>query len=199
MSDVDRLAVLVHELRSPLAALMAIEQAVNDPALPAEDAQRLLLLAVSAGRDIERLLADPELFSVVRVDVDVSELLDAVQGDGVTVRCDPGLAIVGDPVRLRQALRNLIGNGLRHGEHVLLQADADDREVTITVADDGPGVAAGIDPFARGVSGVGSTGLGLYVARTIAEAHGGSLELVTAPGAGATFRLALPRASAASG
>ncbi|MGL6279958.1 MAG: two-component sensor histidine kinase, partial [Gaiella sp.] len=60
------------------------------------------------------------------------------------------------------------------------------------------GVAAGVDPFARGESGAGSTGLGLWLARTVAAEHAGSLELCDAgPLPGACFRLALPRASGA--
>jgi len=66
--------------------------------------------------------------------------------------------------------------------------------VVVDVADDGPGVDPAVDVFARGVSGAGSSGLGLWVARTIAEAHGGSLELEDGHGPGATFRLVLPLA-----
>jgi signal transduction histidine kinase len=69
-----------------------------------------------------------------------------------------------------------------------------DRAV-LEVSDDGPGLAAGLDPFARGVSGSGSTGYGLWLAREIAAAHGGTLDLVPAE-TGARFRLALPRADA---
>ena len=69
--------------------------------------------------------------------------------------------------------------------------------VVVDVADDGPGVDPTVDVFARGVSGAGSSGLGLWVARTIAEAHGGSLDLAAEPGPGARFRLSLPSASAA--
>jgi signal transduction histidine kinase len=71
--------------------------------------------------------------------------------------------------------------------------------VLVDVSDDGPGVDPELDLFRRGVSGAGSTGLGLYLAREIAHAHGGTLELVPVPGAGATFRLSLPCASGANG
>ncbi len=199
MNDVDRLAVLAHELRSPLAALVAIEHALRDGDLVDGDRRRLLVLGAAAGRDIERLLADPELFSVELRPVEVAELLDGLQGADVEVVAEAGLVVAGDPVRLRQALRNLIANGLRHGDRVVVRAAARGTEVRITIADDGPGVPPELDAFARGVSGVGSTGLGLYVARAVAEAHGGSLELESAPSAGATFTLALPRVDAASG
>ncbi len=66
MSDVDSLSVLAHELRSSIAALQAIEQTLRTAGAeaPVLERRRLLELAVAAGRDVERLLADPELFSV---------------------------------------------------------------------------------------------------------------------------------------
>jgi len=67
-----------------------------------------------------------------------------------------------------------------------------DGRVVVTVADDGPGVDPRLDPFSRGASGAGSTGYGLWLARAIAEAHGGTLGLADAPGGGASFRLSLP-------
>jgi signal transduction histidine kinase len=100
-------------------------------------------------------------------------------------------------MRLRQVLANLVANGLRHGSSVTIRAGEHDGAVVVDVADDGQGVDPGVDVFARGVSGAGSSGLGLWVARTVAEAHGGSLELGPEPGPGARFRLSLPCASAA--
>ena len=67
--------------------------------------------------------------------------------------------------------------------------------MALTATDDGPGIEPGVDVFARGASGAGSTGYGLWLARAIAEAHGGSLEVVEAP-RGARLTLSLPSASA---
>ncbi len=195
MIDADRLAVLAHEVRSPVAALIAIADAVTDENVPAEWQHRLLLLAIAAGRDVERILADPELFSLRVEDVDVADLLRAVASPQVSVVAQQ-LSVRGDPTRLRQALANLLDNALRHGGTAAIDARADGETVVIDVWDDGPGVDPSLDPFAPGVSGAGSSGLGLYVARAIAEAHGGSLRLVSSSGPGATFRLSLPRASA---
>jgi signal transduction histidine kinase len=154
---------------------------------------------VAAGRDIERLLCDPEVFSIAPERVDLSELVAGLAGANVEAHAQPGLVVRADPMRLRQALGNLIANGVRHGEHVMVRASRSGDEAWITVADDGPGVEPGPDPFAAGVSSVGSTGLGLYLARSLAEAQGGTLELVSAQGAGACFRLALPLAGDAAG
>lgn len=200
MSERDRLDVLAHELRSPVAALLAIDDAMrdSDPEFTTAGRRRLIELAIAAGRDIERLLVDPELYSLRAEPVDVVELTNGFATVDVEVHAQPGLTLTADPVRLRQVIANLVANGLRHGSRVRIDASGDDAEVTIDVSDDGPGVDASLDPFAHGVSGAGSTGLGLSIARRIAEAHGGRLELVGS-GRGASFRLSLPRADAARG
>jgi signal transduction histidine kinase len=192
-----RLGVLVHELRSPVAALAAIAEtlAAGRASLPVPEQRRLVGLAAAAGREIDRLLADPDLFSVRREDVPVSVLVAGIEGADVATPA--GLAVHGDPVRLRQVLDNLVDNARRHAEHVSVRAAAAGDRVQITVADDGPGVAPGLDVFAPGTSGADSTGLGLYVARRIAEAHGGTLEVAPARGGGAAFTLDLPSASRA--
>ena len=187
---------MAHELRSPVAALVALADAA--PALrgPAER-RRLLDLAVAAGRDIERILSDPELLSLRPVLVDVGGLVAGLAADRVVVTVEGRPEARADATRLRQAVANLVANGLRHGTRVEIQVTETDGEVVVDVTDDGPGVAPGLDPFARGVSGAGSSGLGLWLARAIAEAHGGSLVLVPGTEPGARFRLALPSASGA--
>jgi len=113
-----------------------------------------------------------------------------------------------DPERLRQALENLIGNALAHtppGVPVVVALAPETRAAgawaVLSVRDDGPGIAPSLLPtvFDRFVRGSPSTGLGLglYLARGIAEAHGGALTVESPLGAGTTFRLALPTAPAA--
>jgi len=189
-----RLDVLVHELRSPVAALVALAEAAEAGAsLTPGQRRRLVSLAAASGRNIERLLADRELFSIRPRRVRLEEVLDGL--DVADVILEPGLVVHGDPVRLRQALDNLVANARRHGEHVTVVAAAAPGQVRIVVADDGPGLPPGVDVFAPGTSTAGSTGLGLYVTRTIAVAHGGTIEADSAPGGGATFTLVLPSAS----
>jgi signal transduction histidine kinase len=117
------------------------------------------------------------------------------------------LLIEGDPARLGQALANLVENALRHappGSTVHLQAQACDGAVVLTVADEGPGFAAPAGPLGA-VQAPGSTGspavasprpgrlgLGLAIVRGIVEAHGGRLDIDSAPNAGARFALVLP-------
>jgi signal transduction histidine kinase len=193
--SVDRLEIVAHELRSPVAALAALAGAL--PGAPAAARPRIVELAVAAGRDIERLLSDPELFSLRRELVDVGGVVSSFADDGrvsVTVFGNPRANA--DPTRLRQAVANVVANALRHGTRVTLQVGEGDGTVVVDVVDDGPGVDPGLDPFARGASGSGSTGLGLWLSREIAEAHGGTLRALPGPeGAGARFRLVLPSAS----
>ena len=193
MTDAERLQVVAHELRSPVAALAALAEAF--PRAPATTRPRLVELAVAAGRDVERLLSDPELTSLRREPVDIGPLVTAYASDAVVVTVDGQPSVLADVTRLRQVIGNLVANGLRHGERVTIAAAERDGLVLVEVVDAGHGVEPGIDPFARATTGVGSSGIGLWLARSIAEAHGGSLELRPGPG-GARFRLSLPSASA---
>ena len=194
-SHAERLRVVAHELTSPVAALVALAGAARD--VPPGGRARLVELAVAAGRDVERILADPELFSLRLERVDVGRLVAALASERVAVSVEGHPVARADPTRVRQALANLVANGLRHGARVTVDVREREGAVAVDVTDDGPGIDTGADPFARGVSGSGSTGLGLWLARSIAEAHGGSLELVPGAKPGARLRLTLPAASAA--
>jgi len=185
--------VLAHELRSPVAALVALAEAA--PGVPASGRPRLVGLAAAAARDIERLLTDPDLLSLRLELVDLGRLVSGIATDTVVVSIEGRPTARADPTRLRQAIANLVANGLRHGSRVAITVVERDGRVVVDVKDDGPGVDPALDPFERGVSGAGSSGLGLWLARGVAEAHGGSLVLVSGPGPGAWFRLALPSAS----
>lgn len=114
----------------------------------------------------------------------------------------------GDRDRLQQVLANLLDNAVKYspaGEEVTVNAFQQDSRVRIEVSDRGPGVPADqqrviFEKFGRGQTagspGKPGTGLGLYIARSIAEAHGGVLEVESGPNAGATFTLVLPADSA---
>jgi signal transduction histidine kinase len=117
----------------------------------------------------------------------------------------------GDRDRLQQVLTNLLDNAIKYspaGEEVRVSAYRQDSRLHIEVADHGPGVPADqrgliFEKFGRGATagspGTPGTGLGLFIARSIAVAHGGSLELVSGHRAGgATFVLTLPVGSLTS-
>lgn len=111
------------------------------------------------------------------------------------------------PTWLRRALRNLVSNALRHGGGAArVSLTRQPGSVTLSIADDGPGIPAEdlqrmLEPFTRGDPsrnrGTGGAGLGLTLARAIAEQHGGSLMLANRGGsdgtvAGLTASLTLP-------
>jgi signal transduction histidine kinase len=108
----------------------------------------------------------------------------------------------GDRERLRQVLRNLLENAVKYspaGETVDVRAWSENGRVLIAVEDSGPGIPAEqhgliFERFGRANVGMGKpgTGLGLFIARSIAEAHGGTLVVASSPGEGATFTLELP-------
>lgn len=202
----ERLAVLVHEVRSPVAALAAIADTFVDVGPGTPDRRELARLALAACRGLERIVLDVVTASVRRELVDPGELardvaVTASLGETrVEVAIEPGLPLVsGDPVRLRQALANLVTNALVHSgsDEVVVGARPDRDGVALFVSDSGIGIPeaqqerifeAGerLDPERPG------WGLGLAVVQAIAEAHGGSLGVTSTPGEGATFTLVLP-------
>ncbi len=152
-------------------------------------------------------------FSYAFTDVDVGHLVVEAAAaaefaqDEVPVRASVNGALPhvrGDRERLRQVLSNLIENGVKYspaGETVEISASAENGAVRVAVRDRGPGVAPEqqqviFEKFGRatvaGSAAKPGTGLGLFIARSIAEAHGGSLHVDSAAGEGATFTLILP-------
>ena len=194
-ADAERLRLVAHELRSPVAALAALSEAASSTDDPAT-LRRILALGIAAARDVERIVTDPEPASLRLEEVDVAALAASFAAPGVHVEAAGVARVAGDATRLRQVLSNLVANARRHGERVEVRVAAKGGRVVVTVTDDGPGLEPGLDPFARSASGVGSTGYGLWLARAIAEAHGGTLEQAASPGGGASLRLSLPSSAA---
>jgi signal transduction histidine kinase len=200
----DRLNVLSHELRSPVAALAAIAAAFHD----ADEAgrRRMLELASAACANIERLLRDasPVSLRIERLDAAalVRDAADSavLSGAHVLVKVEPGLLVDADPQRLRQALDNLIGNAGGHspaGGQIDVSGRVEGERVLLTVSDSGPG----IDPvdhariFEAGVRLTDArpgSGLGLAIVDRIARLHAGTFELLPRDGGGTIARVAIP-------
>jgi signal transduction histidine kinase len=204
--DTDRLSVLVHEVRSPVAALSAIAGTLADGELGTEARRELVRLSTLACRAIERIVADAAVASIHRETIDpvalVNDVLAAAGVRGVPIAFaapKEALAVDADPARLRQALDNLITNAVVHGGpgvEISVAIRADDA-LRIDVSDSGPGIAKDelerifdtgvrLDPDRPG------SGIGLPLARSIAEGHGGTLTVESRLGRGTVFTLSLP-------
>jgi signal transduction histidine kinase len=170
-------------------------------------------LAALVGDVLDTSRIDAGTFTYRFADVDLGALVrDSVAGvsfaqDEVSVVSDVQgelPSVRGDRDRLQQVLTNLLDNAVKFspaGEEVRVNAFQQNSRVRIEVSDRGPGVPADqqriiFEKFGRGHTagspGKPGTGLGLFIARSIAEAHGGVLEVSSAPNEGATFTLSLP-------
>jgi len=143
---------------------------------------------------------------VTRLEAMVNDLLDAARIDQGVFQFKPELVdvralIPADPARLRQCLENLVSNATQHSPaaapiSVFLRTGRGARQeprAQVEVVDEGPGIAPEFLPhvferFATRERG----GLGLYIAKRIAEVHGGDLSVESEPGKGARFTLSLP-------
>jgi two-component system, OmpR family, sensor kinase len=195
-----------HELRTPLALLSTeLELAQRRP----RSSEELRAALDSAAEEVDRLTrlaedllvlarADEGQLPLRREEIRVKDLLETVAGrfnQNVEVGAEDGDSIVGDRLRLEQALGNLVDNARRHGAGTIrLEAERRDDRVEIRVSDEGPGfppelLPHAFDRFTRGDEARerGGTGLGLAIVAAVAKAHGGR-----AHAEGSTVTIELP-------
>jgi signal transduction histidine kinase len=218
----DFVSLVSHELRSPMAAVIGASQTLQARwrELTADQRQSFLALIGDETSRLADLIGDvldtsrieAGTFSFTFSDVDLGELLrDVVAAadlaqDEVRVSAEvsgPLPPVRGDRERLRQIVQNLVDNAVKYspaGADVRVSANSEDGRLRIAVADDGPGIPFDdqkliFDKFGRATVDGGTkpgTGLGLFIARSIAEAHGGSLDVDSTPAHGSVFTLELP-------
>ena len=217
----DFVSLVSHELRSPMAAVIGAARTLQARWRELQPDQRESFLAL-IGDETTRLAAligdvldtsriDAGTFSYRFSDVDIAVLvrdmvaMAAVGQDEVPVLAEVATEVPivrADPERLRQIFGNLIDNAVKYspsGEPVEVRVSKADGAVLVTVRDRGPGIKSEdqrliFEKFGRVAAGNSKpgTGLGLYIARSIAEAHGGTISVVSAPGHGSTFTVKLP-------
>ncbi len=218
----DFVSLVSHELRSPMAAVIGAARTLQDRwrLLTAEQRESFLALIGDETSRLAELVGDvldtsrieAGTFSYRFEEVDLGRVVDdAVEAAALAQQDVPVVASVrgalpeirGDRARLRQVLGNLIENAVKYspeGGEVRVSAVAANGTVRIAVRDGGPGIPSDqhaliFEKFGRADVEGGSkpgTGLGLFIARSIAEAHGGALDVISDAEPGSTFTLTVP-------
>jgi signal transduction histidine kinase len=210
------LADVSHELRTPLTVIQGNLEALLDGVYPADPEHLELILAET--RILERLIEDLRTLTLVeagslvlhRESTDLGSLLREVvagyrgqaeqAGIALTVTAADDLPQLDvDPARIREIVSNLLTNALRHTPHdgtVELSARLTGDDAVVEVRDSGSGMTPGqldrvFDRFYRSPDSPGS-GLGLPIARSLVEAHGGTIAASSDPGGGTIIGVHLP-------
>ncbi len=216
------LATMSHEIRTPMNGVLAASDLLRRASLPADE-HALAELVYGSGESLLRILDDvldlskleagrvvleARPFDVRRTAADVVELMTPrAREKGLTLRLhfDDAIAptLMGDALRLRQVLLNLVANAVKFtpaGEVELSARALAHHTVEWSVRDTGPGMdgdtlARVFEPFSQADASVqrthGGTGLGLAISQRLVEAMGASIRAESTPGAGSTFRFVL--------
>jgi signal transduction histidine kinase len=210
-----------HETRNPLAAIKSTaESALSGDRTPAELRAALEAIDTAADR-LTRLTGDLLVLAqtndplagkrreAVDLSVVVAEAVEGLEPDGpekttIQLRLEPGITVAVDPDEIGRIARNLVENAIRYGGPgvtVTIQTRLSDGDAALEVFDDGPGIGAAdlariFEPFYR-VTGTTyertGVGLGLAIARDLAQRNDGRLSVTSTPGSGSVFRLTLNR------
>ena len=200
------LAAMSHDLKTPITRLRLRSELLEDPQARAKLTKDLDEMESMVGATLDFLRGQESGEPVRPLDVmalleslqaDVRETGGAVEIEGVTARPFPG-----GPQALKRCLGNLIENAVKYGQSARVVIDDNDARLEIRIQDQGPGLPPAelervFEPFYR-VEGsrsreTGGTGLGLTIAKSVAEAHGGSLALRNRAEGGLEAALILPR------
>jgi signal transduction histidine kinase len=214
------LAMVTHELRNPLTAITGYAHLMQSKGSYDERATDTIL---RRARHLNRMIGDlldaarleahrlelqrepTELISLIRGCADQVQVLS----NRHTVRFDARdreVRGLWDGERLEQVFENLLLNAVKYspdGGEIVVRIEKRDRQVRVAISDPGVGIAPEalsrlFSRFYRAATVRGSdiqgVGLGLYICRSLVEAHGGTIEVESAPGHGSTFRVILPHA-----
>jgi two-component system sensor histidine kinase BaeS len=211
---------IAHEMRTPVTNIRGWLEAAEDGVVPLD--RELMSSLLEEALLLQHVIDDLQDLSAADAGelrlhpqpVDLADLLPAVadafaasaERAGVTLTVHaPSALVTADPIRLRQAVGNLVTNAIRHtpaGGSVTVSGRTEWDAHVIDVADTGPGLSAAertlvFERFWRAEKSrsrqTGGSGLGLSIVRKLIEAHGGTAAVTSVPGRGATFTLRLPR------
>ena len=214
----DLITMLAHDFKGPLTTIVGFADVLAEEAPPESDSLQYLKLISSSAMRLASLATDTLALSRLEENELVLEIddvdLDYLVGDvarsfahlrpvEITMESD-ALTVAGDVARLRQVFENLIGNAIKYspgGEPVEIHMRTIDGGVETSIRDHGIGIPDADRPrlfgrFARASNarrlGIGGTGFGLYLCRTIVDLHGGQIEVESKEGEGSTFSVVLP-------
>jgi signal transduction histidine kinase len=217
--------IVSHELRTPLASILGFTSVLLDREVEPEDRRRYLEIIAKEGHRLSSLLSDfldaerledghlpldRQTIDMGRIVAEQARLFEGQSAEhhlDVRVSSTP-LPVNGDADRLAQVVGNLLSNAIKYspeGGTVEVVADREDGNVKVSVRDEGVGIADDLQDqvfakFFRGdapASGIPGTGLGLTIARSVVEAHGGRMSFESGEGRGSVFWLELPAVTAA--
>ena len=217
-----QLSIATHELRTPISSILlnlqvlqrtaSLKGSLDEPAvtrlleIPLRQLRRLMhmvdLLLDTAQVESDRLALDLQPLDLQEVVHDVTvRLAEMARAAGCEILVAPGAPVPGrwDRLRLEQVLHNLLTNAIKYGGGRVEVRAWSDGHAFLQVRDSGTGIGAEdramvFEPFKRlpSASREDGAGLGLYIVREIVHAHGGHVEVLDAPGPGATFLVTLP-------
>lgn len=205
LEDRERLFISIsHDLRTPITRLKLRSELLDDDMLRAEFEEDLDDLDMMVKGALQRV-KDSDIHenpTDVKLDVLIRRLVRSAHLARYSVTyADSGMTVRGKPLALKRAIGNLLDNALYYGESAEITVTRDDTHVLITLRDHGPGVpeeAFGslFDPYVRLIHGrernEGGMGLGLGIARSVVESHGGELILKNHPDGGLLAIIKLP-------
>ena len=199
------LAAITHDLQTPLTRLRLRLEKVEDAELRDKLLGDLAAMQsmVREGLELGRSMDSPEPLRALDLDSLVDSVCEDAVDAGQDVRLEARCAasVPARPLALRRCLENLIGNAVKYGGSARLSCSSENGRAVVRVRDAGPGIPEDdlekvFEPFHRLETSrsreTGGTGLGLTIARNIAEQHGGTLVLRNHPEGGLEAVLSLP-------
>lgn len=199
------LAAITHDLQTPLTRLRLRLEKVEDTELRGKLISDLSAMQsmVREGLDLARSMNTAETMQAL----DLDSLIDSVcadaadAGQDVTFSGNTSVSVLARPTALRRCLTNLLDNAVKYGRHAHVSAAHEHGYAVIRIRDGGSGIPEGerekvFEPFYRLENSrsrdTGGTGLGLTIARNIAEQHGGTIKLRNHSEGGLEVTVALP-------
>jgi len=201
------LGAMSHDLKTPITRMRLRAEMLEDAELKTRFVRDLDAMQQMVGSTLDymRGLSDSgEEVSTIDLDALISSLKQDAEeaGHTVTVAGESPGPVMGRAQALRRCLQNLLDNALAYGRRADITVRGEGRSVNVAISDQGPGIPESdiervFDPFYR-VEGSrnrnsGGSGLGLSIARNIAQAHGGAVRLRNLPQGGLEATLVLPR------